>query len=151
MSLIRVTLLQSGSSLLTQFEASLQALALENFEGRVEIMFNARVEEVSEHEVVLRGGERVGYGILIWAAGNGTRPIVARIVERVTGESETQARDRRRKIKVDRWLRVKGMDGVFAAGDCAVVEGEALPATAQVAGQQGAYIGRELFRGLEGC
>lgn len=146
-SKIRVTLLQSGKSLLTQFEASLQALALENFAGRVEVVFNARVTEVTDSEVVLQSSERIPYGILIWAAGNGTRPIVARIVQRLSGEDVDDARAKRRKIEVDPWLRVVGMQDVFAMGDCAQVQGEPLPATAQVAGQQGAYIGSKLCLG----
>lgn len=141
---IRVSLLQSGKSLLTQFEASLQTLALDNFAGRVNVVFGARVTEVTEHDVILQSGESIRYGILIWAAGNGTRPIVANIVEKVTGEPAQEARDKRRKIPVDPWLRVKGMDYVFAVGDCASVEGEPLPSTAQVAGQQGAFLGSRL-------
>lgn len=141
-SLIQVTLLQSGESLLTQFESSLQDIALENFRGRVEVQFGARVVEVTETEVVLKTGARLKYGILIWAAGNGTRPIVGKLVERVTGEAANAAIERRCKIAVDAWLRVRGAQNVFALGDCAVVDGEALPATAQVAGQQGAYLGR---------
>lgn len=138
-----MTLLQSGKSLLTQFETSLQALALDNFTGRVEVMFGARVTEVTDSEVILQDGEHIAYGVLIWAAGNGTRPLVGRVLERLTGEPLEEAVANRRKIPVDEWLRVQGAKGVFAIGDCAAIESGSLPATAQVAGQQGAYIGRK--------
>lgn len=145
-SFVKVTLLQSGDSLLTQFEASLQSLALNNFAKRVNVEFNARVVEVTDSEVVLKNGSRISYGILVWAAGNGTRPIVAKLVERITGEPMDEAIRKRRKLSVDPWLRVKGINDIFAMGDCSVMDGRALPATAQVAGQQGAYLGRLLSK-----
>lgn len=142
-SLIRVSLLQSGKTLLTQFEESLQNLALEDFRDRINVVFGARVTEVTEDEVILQNGDRIRYGILIWAAGNGTRPIVGRLVESATGEPRELAISKRRKVPVDAWLRAKGLDRVFALGDCAIMEGQPLPSTAQVAGQQGAFLGRK--------
>lgn len=142
-SQIQVTLLQSGKSLLTQFEASLQSMALDNFAGRVKVLFGARVSEVTDTEVLLQNGDRIAYGVLIWAAGNGTRRIVGKIVHKLTGEPAEDAVSKRRKIPVDEWLRVPGTDGVFAIGDCSRLEAGALPSTAQVAGQQGAYLGRK--------
>lgn len=143
-SQIRVSLLQSGESLLTQFEESLQGLALKEFRGRVNVILKARAKEVSEDKVTLQSGEEIPYGLLIWAAGNGTRPIVGKLYEKVCGEDATQAVKKRRKLPVDGWLRLMGAKNVFAVGDCALFEEDALPATAQVAGQQGAFLGRKL-------
>lgn len=145
-SLIKVTLLQSGDSLLTQFEESLQSLAMKNFAERVNVELNARVVEVTKSEVALKDGRRIGYGILVWAAGNATRPIVAKLVEKITGEPMADAIRKRRKLSVDPWLRVNGVNSIFSMGDCSVIDGRALPATAQVAGQQGAYLGRLLSK-----
>eukprot|EP00177_Eucheuma_denticulatum_P002705 GFKZ01004862.1.p1 GENE.GFKZ01004862.1~~GFKZ01004862.1.p1 ORF type:complete len:510 (+),score=43.72 GFKZ01004862.1:38-1567(+) len=141
-SQIRVTLLQSGRSLLTQFETSLQRLALDNFQGRVRVRLRVRVKEVSASHVVLESGERIAYGVLVWAAGNGMRALVGDVLQSVGAAEPGAARG---KIAVDEWLRVRGVSGVFAAGDCARMD-EGLPATAQVAGQQGAYLGRLLSR-----
>lgn len=138
-----MTLLQSGKSILTQFETSLQNRALENFRGRVEVRLQVRVSEVMKEEVVLQNGERIRYGILVWAAGNGTRPIVTKLLQNIEGTTSDESITKRRKIPVDVWLRVRGAQGVFALGDCAVMEGGGLPATAQVAGQQGAFLGRK--------
>lgn len=148
-SQIEVTLLQSGKSLLTQFESSLQSMALSNFAGRVSVVFGARVIEVTDSEIVLQNGDRVSYGVLIWAAGNGTRPITGKIMEKLSGEPADEAVAKRRKIPVDEWLRVSGVSGVFALGDCAKIEDGALPSTAQVAGQQGAYLGRTFWSSEE--
>jgi hypothetical protein len=86
-----------------------------------------------------------------------TRPIVAKLIEKIeyADESELNAATAiasRRKLSVDPWLRVKGAKNVFALGDCSLIDGEALPATAQVAGQEGAYLGRLLSKGGDlGC
>lgn len=122
---------------------------MESFEARVNVVFGARVVEVTDKELVLRDGRRIGYGMLVWAAGNGTRPIVGRLLDRISGGkiSEEEAVAKRMKLPVDPWLRVKGVQNILALGDCSLMESEPLPATAQVAGQQGAFIGRLLSRG----
>lgn len=149
-SLIRVTLLQSGATLLSQFEKSLQDMALSDFRERVQVRLNARVRSVNASHVVLMDGSEVAYGMLVWAAGNGTREIVGKLIEAATGETTAKAMGRRGKLVTDAWLRVCGLRGVFAAGDCAEVVGEKLPSTAQVAGQQGAFLGRKCVFGKHG-
>jgi NADH:ubiquinone reductase (non-electrogenic) len=47
---------------------------------------------------------------------------------------------------VDDFLKVLGHDNIFAFGDCACPEGIVLPATAQVAQQQGKYLAEALNR-----
>lgn len=138
-SMIRVTLLQSGKTLLNQFESSLQEVALRSFRGRVEVQFGARVTRVTDTKVFLQSGDIIRYGLLVWAAGNSTRPIVSRLLQSIG------APERTRKLPVDSWLRVQGARNIFALGDCAQMEEEPLPSTAQVAGQQGAFLGRMLF------
>jgi NADH dehydrogenase FAD-containing subunit len=56
---------------LTQFEESLQQVAMNNFSGRVNVVVNARVIDVSDDKVTLKDGRQLSYGLLVWAAGNG--------------------------------------------------------------------------------
>lgn len=147
-SLIEVTLLQSADSLLTQFEDAMQQMAIDNYADRVNVLFRARVTEVTETDVVLKDGRRINYGLLVWAAGNATRPIVGKIIAELEGGSMEDAVKRRGKLVVDPWLRVIGAKSVLALGDCALVEHDPLPSTAQVAGQQGAYVGRMISKVL---
>lgn len=51
------------------------------------------------------------------------------------------------KLAVDPFLRVIGARDVIALGDCSALVGAPLPATAQVAGQQGAYAAHLVNRG----
>lgn len=44
---------------------------------------------------------------------------------------------------------MRGVDGVLAIGDCAFTDETPLPATAQVASQQGSYLGRLFSKGFQ--
>lgn len=76
-------------------------------------------------------------GVLIWAAGNGPRPLVKNL-------AKSLGQDGRRGLVVDEMLRVVGADGVYAIGDAAV---SGYAPTAQVAAQQGKHVGRALRDG----
>lgn len=142
--LTRVTLLQSRNALLTTFEARLQARALDNFYlRRVDVRLNVRVINVTKDAVHLSDGVTLRYGVLVWAAGNAPRDITTAISNAVVKRTGEDAQPPpRRKLTVDSWLRVQGANRVFALGDCASFVDGPLPATAQVAGQQGAYMAR---------
>ena len=100
--------------------------------------------EVGEKEIVLTNGEHLPYGFCLWAAGNGALPLVLHAIEQVP---EQRQETHRGKLVVDEYLRVKGLRKVFALGDCSHQELHPLPATAQVASQQGAYLGRLFSKG----
>eukprot|EP00183_Erythrolobus_madagascarensis_P005964 CAMPEP_0185845544 /NCGR_PEP_ID=MMETSP1354-20130828/1483_1 /TAXON_ID=708628 /ORGANISM="Erythrolobus madagascarensis, Strain CCMP3276" /LENGTH=524 /DNA_ID=CAMNT_0028545531 /DNA_START=282 /DNA_END=1856 /DNA_ORIENTATION=+ len=137
---VRLTLLEAGPSILTQFDESLQRRALERFEKLgVKVCTGAMVTRVTEDAMELKDGTRLEYGMGVWAAGVGTQPLVR---ELMSGVEEQQAA--RGRLIVDEWLRVKGLDGVFALGDCAQIASNPLPLTGQVASQQGAYLARLL-------
>lgn len=74
-------------------------------------------------------------GALVWVAGISARPIVKKLAKQL-GQG-----DNARGLKVDGKLQVLGADGVFAIGDCAL-SGNA--PTAQLAAQQGKYVGRTI-------
>ena len=48
---------------------------------------------------------------------------------------------------VDSWCRMHGATNVYAIGDCTFSRGP-LPATAQVASQQGSYLGRTFSKAM---
>lgn len=89
--------------------------------------------------------EKLEFGAIVWAAGITTRPIVRDLAAAI-GPAAGQTS--RRGIEVDHCLRVKGIpDGsVYALGDCAV---SGSPPTAQVASQQGKYLGDVLRDGRQ--
>jgi NADH:ubiquinone reductase (non-electrogenic) len=152
----RVTLLQSGDAILTQFDAELAAAALAALRaGGVEVRTRARVAEVRAGAVTLRGsGEELRCGVCVWSAGNAARPLVTQLraaLQPDSTDASAGAGAPRGKLLVDPWLRCVGARDVLALGDCAAAAGggaaAALPATAQVAAQQGAYAARLINRG----
>ena len=93
---------------------------------------------------VTAGGERIGAAIVVWTAGVAASPAC-----RWLGVESAKTG----QVQVDENLAVPGLYGVFAIGDTAVAldeEGKPLPGLAQVAHQQGKYVGRALARKIEG-
>lgn len=137
----RVSLLQRQSSILTQFDATLQERAMKNFKDKIDIVTGANVVEVKAKTIHLADGREIPYGVALWAAGNGTNPLVKNLISEIPEQATARGR-----IITDDWLRVKGAETIFSLGDCSAMESGPLPATAQVAGQQGAYLARLLNR-----
>lgn len=75
----------------------------------------------------------IPYGTLVWAGGNAqrklTRDLSSKIIEQKTA---------RRGLLVDEYLKLDGDDSIYAIGDCTFTPN---PPTAQVAHQQGEYLG----------
>mmetsp|Transcript_17441 Transcript_17441/g.49524 ORF Transcript_17441/g.49524 Transcript_17441/m.49524 type:complete len:510 (+) Transcript_17441:95-1624(+) len=146
----KVTLVEALPSLLTMFDKSISSYVHEHLVGQgVDIRLNAAVKEVTEDVVQVKNKDgsvdTMEYGALVWVAGVGMRPFTKALCEQIgTDNGQTD----RRGLLVDECLRVKGTPPgeVFAIGDCAV---SGNPPTAQVAFQQGKYLGKLFRRGSE--
>jgi NADH dehydrogenase len=77
----------------------------------VETMTGAGVAAVDGRGVTLSDGEVIPSATLVWCAGMRANPLTAQF---------GVACDRLGRLPVDDYLRVEGVDGVFAAGDVAV-------------------------------
>mmetsp|Transcript_13474 Transcript_13474/g.54004 ORF Transcript_13474/g.54004 Transcript_13474/m.54004 type:complete len:401 (+) Transcript_13474:1210-2412(+) len=138
MEYFSVSLVQRQNTILTQFDGVLQQSAMDNFkQSGINVITGANVVEVTPTAILLKDGRELPQGMTLWAAGNGTQALVQDLLDSIPDQAEARGR-----LIVDDWLRVKGAESVFAFGDCAAMESGALPPTAQVAGQQGAYLGR---------
>jgi len=142
---IKVTLVEAAPSLLTMFDKTVsdQVQAHLLYQG-IEIKLNCAVKGVTEQQVELKtpnGTDEMNYGMLVWVAGMGARPFTQALCKKIGKEA---GQSDRRGLVVDGCLRVAGTPPgeVFAMGDCAV---SGKPPTAQVAYQQGKYLGR-MFR-----
>ena len=88
------------------------------------------------------GDERIEASTVLWAAGVAASPAARWLGLEL---------DRAGRIPVAADLSVPGLDGVYAIGDVALTLGEhgrPLPGLAQVANQQGLWLGRALARNL---
>ncbi len=138
----RVVLVEALGRLLTSFDEALAAYTLQHFgrEGIV-VRTSAKVQAVEKERVLLQDGEILPCGLVLWAGGNTPVPFL---------NSLNIPLSPRGRIPVDEFLRIPNHPEIYSLGDCASVGDPALPATAQVAQQQGEYLARALDWGSQG-
>jgi NADH:ubiquinone reductase (H+-translocating) len=124
---MRWVLVEAAPRILPEIGSSLGDYALENLRGRdIEVYLSTTVTSAEGGVVELSTGERFATDTLVWTAGVRPSPVVARLGLPV---------DERGRIEVDEFLRVRGVPGAWAAGDCAAVPdlvgGGVAPPTAQ--------------------
>mmetsp|Transcript_13106 Transcript_13106/g.19613 ORF Transcript_13106/g.19613 Transcript_13106/m.19613 type:complete len:495 (+) Transcript_13106:56-1540(+) len=140
---IKITMLEGLPRILSMFDEKLAEYAKSHLlERKIDIRTNVFVTSVtpSMASLKMKSGETdsIEYGMLVWAAGITSRNLTKDLVKSI-GAAKGQTS--RRGLVVDEHLRVVGAEDVYAIGDCAV---SGFPPTAQVASQQGKYLGRAL-------
>jgi NADH dehydrogenase len=140
----RILLLEAGPSILPAFPLSLRDAARRSLVRLgVEVREGSPVTEVEAGAVAI-GGERIGAGTVLWAAG---------VKASELGATLGVPLDRAGRVVVQPDLAVPGHPEVFVAGDLAAFThqtGAQLPGVAQVAKQQGVHAARSAVRRLRG-
>lgn len=157
---VSVMLVHGGVELLPMFDKELRDEALDALQrAGIEVRLNTRLTEVSKKFIRLKEKgkdtveETVPSGLTVWGAGNQPAPFVKELLSKLPEEAAGLGG----RVKVDRWLRVpthtpEGFGSILALGDAACMQTNlddpdtAMPQTAQVAGQQGAFAARLLNR-----
>src|SRR2546429_1280728 len=138
-----IVLIEGGNRILPTFAESLSRKAARRLEKLgVKVLTGTEVEKVDEQGVVA-GGKRIASATVLWTAGVTASPVVKTL---------GVPTDRAGRLPVGPSLKVQGVDGVFALGDVAALsqDGRPLPGGAQVAIQQGRYVGQVSSRRLKG-
>ncbi|HEY8575249.1 MAG TPA: NAD(P)/FAD-dependent oxidoreductase [Devosia sp.] len=133
----RVILVEGSPSILGQFPEDLVRYSRKALgDLGVEIRTQTRVLGINSDGVQTSEGF-IAAGTVVWGAGVTATPAAKWL------GIET---DRSNRIPVDQTLMVKGLEGVYALGDIALFmqDGVPLPGLAQVAKQQGEYLGHFL-------
>mmetsp|Transcript_6252 Transcript_6252/g.15560 ORF Transcript_6252/g.15560 Transcript_6252/m.15560 type:complete len:613 (-) Transcript_6252:398-2236(-) len=155
---VRIKIVEAAPSILRPFEDGMKDEAIRRLTRTIEIegvatlqpceiLLNKQVSEVSANYIYFKDGEKIEYGMSLWAAGVGPLPITSDLIETLEETEQKSAQEYARgRLGVDPWLRVNGGEGkIFALGDCSCVSNTPfLPATAQVASQQGEFLGKLL-------
>jgi NADH dehydrogenase FAD-containing subunit len=142
-AMARIVLIDGGKRVLGTFSEKLSAAAMKRLqELGVEVRLGHRVDEVDDDGVVV-AGERVASKTVIWTAGVTPSP---------AGKWLGVETDRAGRVRVQPDLSVPGHPEIFVVGDTMTLEqdGHPLPGVAQVAMQQGRYVGKLLRRVLSG-
>jgi NADH:ubiquinone reductase (non-electrogenic) len=137
--LVKLTLVESSGQLLSSFDAKLGEYTRRAFKKRnIEVILSARVTKVSNqhvHVAMSGGNERIlEHGMLVWSTGIGPTEFLKSLPFEKSGW----------KLKVDELLRLPAHPDIFAIGD---ISDTGLPATAQVAQQEGRFVAKVLNAG----
>ena len=146
-----IVLVEGADRILPPFDPQLSARAKEALMAMgVTVKTGAMVTEITSDEVCYRIGstvERVKAGTVFWAAGVQASPL-ARTIAAASGATL----DRAGRVSIEPDLTLPGHPEIFAIGDMThlVESGKPLPGVAQVAIQQGRYVGRVIQARLRG-
>lgn len=145
-SRIRVALVEAGDRLMPEMNEQLATFAERVLINRgVEVMTQVSVTRVEPDKVALSTGDAIRTRSLVWAAGVSPDPLLA---------SLDVPKDERGRIRTNRFLEVKGLQEVWALGDCASIPnpatGKAHPPTAQHAVREGKVLARNVAASLTG-
>ncbi len=125
---LQVTIIQRGTELIKEFRPDFREYAAQELADRgVVLRLGHGVKSVGYDHVILDDDTVLESDVTIWAAGVGVPEVVS---------DWGLPQDKRGRIMVDDYLQVKGVPGVYAAGDIAAQD-EALPQLAQPAVQMG--------------
>lgn len=139
----RIVLVDGGDRILRTFSQRISQKAQKRLEKRgVEVRLGHGVDKVDAEGVIV-AGERIASKTVIWTAGVAPSP---------AGKWLNAAIDRAGRVRVQGDLSVPGHPEVFVIGDTASLDhdGNPLPGVAQVAMQQGRYVGKLIHRRIFG-
>ncbi len=136
---MRWVLVEAADRVLPEIDAELAEYALRELRGRgIDIRLETTLNEVGPETARLSSGETLPTRTVVWTAGVAPQPILRDL---------SVPLDERGRVPVDRYLRVEGMDSVWAIGDCAAApdpRGGLAPPTAQHAVRQGPVAARNI-------
>ena len=138
---MRWILVDAADRILPELPPELAAYAREQLEERrIEVRLGTRLESAVDGSIRLSDGEAFDAETLVWTAGVRPSPLA-----RDSG-LPVDARDR---LAVDRYLRVEGLEDVWAAGDAAAVPDDSTGGDAPPTAQHGLRQGRRLAANIE--
>jgi NADH dehydrogenase len=139
----RWVLVDRAPRILGEVPESLAGFAARTLAGRgVEILTEASLSRAGADGAELSDGRRIASETIVWTAGVAPNPLVERL---------GLPHDEHGRVRVDETLRVEGMPGLWALGDCAAVPNAATPGTTDPATCQHALRqARRLARNLTG-
>lgn len=136
---MRWVLVEATGRVLPEIDSQLADYALRELRGRgIDIRLGTTLEEVRTDGARLSTGEALATRTVVWTAGVTAHPSLRHLDVPL---------DERGRVPVDDHLRVRGMDSVWAIGDCAAApdpRGGTCPPTAQHAVRQGPVAARNI-------
>jgi NADH:quinone reductase (non-electrogenic) len=140
---MRWVLVEASGRVLPEIDAQLAEYALRELRGRgIDIRLQTTLEEVGANSARLSSGETLATQTVVWTAGVAPHPSLREL---------NVPLNERGQAPVDEFLKVEGMDSVWAVGDCAGApdpRGGLCPPTAQHAVREGPLAARNIAAAL---
>ena len=143
-SLMHIYLIEAGQRLLPALSEESSAKVEQYLRTMgVNVLLGKMVTDYQNHTVMLKDGSSIATRTFIWVSGVMAQPV---------GNLDEKHLGRGRRITVNAFNQVEGLDGVFSIGDqCIMPEGDpnwagGHPQLAQVAIQQGKLLAKNLKR-----
>ncbi|KAK4615894.1 putative NADH dehydrogenase [Fulvia fulva] len=163
---VKITVYDVAPNVLSMFDKSLGDYAMKTFHRNgIDIKTSHHIEELrpgvptgkkppegtkdgdSLYTLKVKEEGEIGTGMVVWSTGLMMNPFVEHeLADRV------KLHERNHGLVTDGHLQIQDKEGkpvpdVYALGDCAVLEGTAYPATAQVASQKANWLAKQLNKG----
>lgn len=142
---VRVVLVHSMDRILPEVAPSLAGFAQERLGRRgVEIVLNARLTAATGQEAILSDGTRIATRTIVSTVPSSPHPLLAGL---------DLPKGRGGRVLTDGTLEVPGFPGVWAVGDCALVntpDGQPAPPTAQHATRQAGVTAHNILASIRG-
>jgi NADH:ubiquinone reductase (H+-translocating) len=136
-------LVEAQDRILPETDADLAEYAMRELRGRgIDVRLGTRLDELTETTARLSTGETFSTRTVVWTTGVAPHPSLRSLNVPLSDSG---------RVPVDEMMRVRGLDAVWAVGDCAAVPSAAggiSPATAQFAIRQGRTVGRNVAAAL---
>ena len=139
---MRWILVEAADRVLPEVDPGLADYAVRELRGRgIDVRMGTRLDEAREDSCRLSTGEEIPTQTIVWTAGVAPHPSLKALSLPLTEQG---------KVDVDSHMKVRGLEGVWAVGDCAAVpdpnkNGERpCPPTAQHAVRQGAVVAHNI-------
>ncbi|KAF8075047.1 hypothetical protein FPV67DRAFT_1475820 [Lyophyllum atratum] len=137
--LSKINLYDVAPQILSSFDKNLVRYTEKTF-GRdgISILTSHHVTKVEPNKMFVEEQGEVPFGLLVWSTGLAPNPLISSI-------KDAKKHDREIGLLTDERLNLIHTNGtinpdVWVIGDCGIIDGAPLPATAQVAAQKGRYL-----------
>ena len=142
---VRITILEGAGRVLAPLPEKVSSAANDLLAKRgIRVVTDCRVTQIDRDRIVDKNGNVYPSNLCVWAAGIKAPDLLA---------SLSLPTAKGGQVEVDAHLRVKGVDEIYALGDCAACvdgNGIAVPPRAQAAHQQADYLVTTFLRKSKG-
>ena len=139
---MRWILVEAMDRVLPEVDKGLADYAVRELRGRgIDVRMGTRLEDAGPDSCRLSTGEEIPTQTIVWTAGVAPHPSLKALNLPLTEQG---------RVDVDEYMKVRGLEGVWAIGDCASVpdprfdDGRTCPPTAQHAVRQGPAVAHNI-------